>query len=208
MTTRNHPFLYPDAIHLKLRESRHVRKCAVYVALALNREGHVGVAWAVGRRGRRREVLAIDPDGAEESRAEDVLIAAVDGLEGFPDVIAVIFPPTQVQLCVVHMVRNSLRYVSWKHRKAVARDLRKIYTAPTVDAAEAALEALSETWDEVRRLSSAGSGGHTGRTSSRSSTSRLRFGRSSTRPMRSNDPGSAAEGHEEAGCFPDRHVRP
>lgn len=80
---------------------------------------------------------------------EDFLIAAVDGLKGFPEAIAAVYPRSVVQLCIVHMVRNSLRYVSWKHRKAVARDLRKIYTAPSAQAAEQELEAFSEAWDPV-----------------------------------------------------------
>jgi len=71
----------------------------------------------------------------------------VDGLKGFPDAIESLYPETEVQLCIVHMVRNSLRYVSWKERRQVARDLRAIYTAPTAEAAEKALEAFSERWD-------------------------------------------------------------
>jgi len=63
---------------------------------------------------------------------EDILIACIDGLTGFPDAIESVFPRTEIQLCIVHLVRNSLRYVSWKDRKAVARDLRQIYNAPTV----------------------------------------------------------------------------
>jgi putative transposase len=77
----------------------------------------------------------------------DMRIASVDGLAGFPDAIESVFPKTQVQLCIVHMVRGSLRYVSWKERKVVARDLRTIYQAPTLEAAEAALRAFEERWD-------------------------------------------------------------
>jgi len=78
---------------------------------------------------------------------QDILIACVDGLKGFPEAIESIFPKTEVQLCIVHMIRNSLRYVSWKERKIVAADLRTIYTAPTAEAAEQALEAFAEKWD-------------------------------------------------------------
>ena len=70
----------------------------------------------------------------------------MDGLTGFPEAIASVFPKTEVQLCIVHLVRNSLRYVSWKNRKAVARDLRKVYKAPTVEAAAQALDAFEEAW--------------------------------------------------------------
>jgi putative transposase len=147
-----YPFLYLDAIHLKLRESRHVQTCAVYVALALNREGHKELLglW-VGEAEGAKFWLSILTE-LKNRGLEDVLIAAVDGLKGFPEAIAAVFPRTQVQMCIVHMVRNSLRYVSWKHRRFIARDLRKIYTAPTGEAAAAALEAFSKTWDDVTPL--------------------------------------------------------
>jgi putative transposase len=76
-----------------------------------------------------------------------MLIACVDGLKGFPEAIEGLYPKTEIQLCIVHMVRNSLRYVSWKERKVVAQDLKTIYTAPTAEAAEVALEAFAKTWD-------------------------------------------------------------
>jgi len=78
---------------------------------------------------------------------QDILIAAVDGLTGFPDAIAAVFPKTEVQLCIVHMVRNSLKYVPYKDRKAVAADLKEIYLAPSEGAAEAALEKFAGKWD-------------------------------------------------------------
>ena len=78
---------------------------------------------------------------------QDILIACVDGLKGFPEAIATVFPKTQVQLCVVHLIRHSLKYVSWKERKAVARDLRAIYASPNAEAAEQALEVFASTWD-------------------------------------------------------------
>ena len=77
----------------------------------------------------------------------DVLIAAIDGLKGFPEAIESVFPKTQIQLSIVHLVRGSLKFVAWKERKAVARDLRTIYRAPTLEAAEKALEAFAERWD-------------------------------------------------------------
>ncbi len=81
--------------------------------------------------------------------ADDCYVACVDGLKGLPEAIETIFPRTQVQFCIVHKVRNSLRYVPWKERKAVATDLRAIfYAAPTLEAAEIALHAFSERWDE------------------------------------------------------------
>ena len=78
---------------------------------------------------------------------KDILIACVDGLKGFPEAIEAVFPGAEIQLCIVHMVRNSLNYVSWKQRKAVAADLRAIYTAATETEAVVALDAFEQKWD-------------------------------------------------------------
>jgi len=79
---------------------------------------------------------------------EDILIACVDGLKGFPDAINAVFPETNVQLCIVHMVRNSLKYVSWKDYKALTADLKRVYRSNTEDEALLELDRFSETWDE------------------------------------------------------------
>ena len=161
---RFYPVIFLDALHLKVRRERHVEPCAVYVALALNLEGHKELLglWLGESEGEGARFWLSVLTELKNRGVDDFLIAAVDGLRGFPDAIAAVYPRTQVQLCIVHMVRNSLRYVSWKHRRAVARDLRKIYTAPSAEAAEQQLEAFGETWDEVTPL--IGSGGRTGRT--------------------------------------------
>jgi putative transposase len=78
---------------------------------------------------------------------KDIFIACVDGLKGFPEAIEAIFPKTQIQLCIVHMVRHSLNYVSWKQRKEVAADLKTIYQATTVELAEMNLDAFAIKWD-------------------------------------------------------------
>ena len=147
-----YPIVYLDAIHLKMRQSRHVRTCAVYVVLALNAEGHKELLglWVGEAEGATFWLNVLTE--LQNRGVQDILIAAIDGLKGFPEAIEAVFPKTQIQLCIVHMVRNSLRYVSWKHRKGVARDLRKIYSAPTLEAAESALEAFAETWDETTPL--------------------------------------------------------
>jgi putative transposase len=149
---RCYPVVYLDALHLKMRKSRHVETCAVYVALALTLEGHKEVLglW-VGEAEGAKFWLGVLSE-LKNRGLEDVLIMAVDGLKGFPEAIEAVYPRTQVQLCLVHMVRNSLRYVSWKHRKGVARDLRKIYTAPTREAGERALDAFAEAWDPLTPL--------------------------------------------------------
>lgn len=147
-----YPIVYLDAIHLKIRTSGHVQTCAVYVAVAINSEGHKEVLglW-IGEAEGAKFWLSVLTE-LKNRGVEDILIASVDGLKGFPEAIAAVFPQTQVQLCIVHMVRNSVKYVSWKHRKALVRDLRTIYTAPTREAAAAALEAFSTQWDEVSPL--------------------------------------------------------
>jgi putative transposase len=86
----------------------------------------------------------------------DILIAAVDGLTGFPDAIASVYPKTEIQLCIVCLVRGSLKYVGWKERKAVARDLRAIYTSPMAKAAEATLDAFETLWSEHYSMAARG----------------------------------------------------
>jgi putative transposase len=146
---RFYPIVYLDAIHLKMRQDRHVQSRAVYVALAINLEGHKELlGFWVGDAEGAKFWLGILTE-LKNRGVEDILITAVDGLKGFPDAITAVYPQTQVQLCIVHMVRNSLRYVGWKQKKAVARDLRSIYTAPTLEAAQNALEVLANTWDPI-----------------------------------------------------------
>jgi putative transposase len=144
-----YPILYLDAIHLKIRTSGHVQNCAVYVALAINGEGHKELLglWIGAAEGAKFWLSVLTE--LKNRGVQDILIASVDGLKGFPEAIEAVYPRTQVQLCIVHMVRNSLRYVSWNHRKALARDLRSVYGATTREAAEEALEKLAETWDPI-----------------------------------------------------------
>jgi len=82
-----------------------------------------------------------------QQRNKDILIACVDGLKGFPDAINTVFPQTHIQLCIVHMVRNSLKYVSWKDYKAVTADLKRVYRSATEDEALLELERFSDIWD-------------------------------------------------------------
>lgn len=144
-----YPIVYLDALHIKMRENRHVQPCAVYVALGINMQGKKDLLglWIAESEGAKFWLGILTE--LRNRGVEDVLVAAVDGLKGFPEAIAVVYPKTQVQLCIVHMVRNSLNYASWKYQKELVRDLRSIYTAPTVAAAERALDAFSEKWDRV-----------------------------------------------------------
>jgi putative transposase len=148
---RFYPLLFLDALHVKVRRDRHVGTCAVYVALAINVEGHKELLglWLGDSEGEGSRFWLSVLTELKNRGLEDFLIASVDGLKGFPEAIAAVYPRSQVQLCIVHMVRNTMRYVSWKHRKALAVALRKIYAAPTVQAAEEELDRLAEAWDPV-----------------------------------------------------------
>ena len=124
------------------------RTRAVYLALGIKLEGNKELLglW-IGENEGAKSWLNILTE-LQGRGLQDILIAAVDGLTGFPDAIASPYPKTEVQLCIVHMVRNSLKYVGWKERKAVARDLRAIYTSPTAEAAETALDTFESIWGE------------------------------------------------------------
>jgi len=143
-----YPIVYLDALHLKIRTDGTVQTRAVYLALGVNLEGHKELLglW-IGEKEGSKFWLSILTE-LRNRGVHDILIACVDGLTGFPEAIASEFPKTQVQLCIVHMVRNSLRYVSWKERKIVARDLRAIYTSSSAESAQAALDAFAEKWDD------------------------------------------------------------
>jgi putative transposase len=142
-----YPIVYLDAIHLKLRTNGHVQNQAVYLALGINLQGEKDLLglWVGESEGAKFWMNVLTE--LKNRGVRDILIACVDGLRGFPEAIGSMFQETVVQLCVVHMIRNSLKYVSWKERKVVARDLRAIYTAPTAEAAEAALAAFASRWD-------------------------------------------------------------
>ena len=142
-----YPVVYLDALHLKVRTEGVVQTRAVYLALGINLDGRKELLgmWIGDKEGSKFWLSILTE--LRNRGVNDILIACVDGLTGFPDAIESEFPKTQVQLCIVHMVRNSLRYVSWKERKLVAQDLRTIYTAATAEAAALALDAFAEKWD-------------------------------------------------------------
>lgn len=143
---RMYPLVFMDAMKVKIRDgqSGQVHNKSVYLALAVRTDG-------------TREVLGLWIDLNEGAKfwqrivnelknrgVEDILIAIVDGLKGFPEAIANVYPQTQVQTCVVHLIRNSLEYVSWKERKEVAAALKAIYTAPSASAAYSELETFQQ----------------------------------------------------------------
>lgn len=142
-----YPILYLDCIVVKIRQDKQVINKAIYLALGVNMDG-------------RKELLGLwlsENEGAkfwlgvltelQNRGVKDILIACLDGLKGFPDAINAVFPKTRIQLCIVHLVRNSVKYVPWKDYKAVTADLRLIYQSVTEAEALLALEQFSERWD-------------------------------------------------------------
>ena len=120
--------VFLDAIHVKLRASGQVQTQAVYLALALTLEGEKELLglW-VGEAEGAKFWLSVLTE-LKNRGVQDILIASIDGLKGFPEAVETVFPQTQIQLCIVHMIRGSLRYVSYKERRAVGRDLRGIWS--------------------------------------------------------------------------------
>lgn len=141
-----YPIVYLDCIHVKVRDAGTVRAKAVYLALGINMAGEkelLGI-WIAQTEGAKFWLQVITE--LKNRGVADIFIACVDGLKGFPEAIETIYPKTAVQLCVVHLVRYSLNYISWKLRKEVALDLRTIYAAATVEEAEQRLDEFEEKW--------------------------------------------------------------
>jgi len=140
--------VYFDAIHYKIRRDGKVENRAAYTCLGIDCHGHRDVLglW-IGESEGAHFWLSILSE-LQNRGVEDILIACVDGLKGFPEAIESIFPHTQVQLCVIHQIRHSLRYISYKDQRAFMKDLRRVYQAPSLSAAEEALQALEVRWAE------------------------------------------------------------
>lgn len=138
--------VFLDALFVKIREGGQVANRAVYVALGINLEGEKEVLglWVADSEGAKFWLQVLTE--LQNRGVEDVLFFCLDGLQGFADAIEAVYPRATVQLCIVHLVRASLKYVGWKQRKAVAADLKRIYGAATEAAAEAELEAFEAKW--------------------------------------------------------------
>jgi len=145
-----YPIVMFDALRVKIRDadSRTVKNKAVYVALGVSRDGvrEVLGLWIAENEGAKFWLSVMNE--LKNRGLADILIAVVDGLKGFPNAITAAFPDTTVQTCIVHLTRHSLNFCGWKDRKAVAADLRLIYSAATADLAADALDAFEEKWGE------------------------------------------------------------
>ena len=146
-----YPIVYLDALYVNIKVSGRVSKRAVYVVLAIDTEGNkqllglwVGEAETEGAKFWLKVLTDLKNRGIK-----DMLIACCDGLKGFPQAIEAVYPHAQVQLCIVHLMRNCMKYVPWKDRKAVAADLKPIYQAATLAESEAALDDFAAKWDDA-----------------------------------------------------------
>jgi len=142
-----YPIVYLDALQFKVRDGAHVRNKAIYVAIGVKLNGLKEVLglWVAQTEGAKFWLQVMTE--LKNRGVQDIFIACVDGLKGFPEAIETVFPQTEVQLCIVHLVRYSLNFVGWKQRKEVARDLKTIYTAATEAEAETRLAEFAAKWD-------------------------------------------------------------
>lgn len=142
-----YPIVYLDCIVLKIRHNKRVVNKSLYLALAINLAGQKELLglWLAETEGAKFWLSVLTE--LKTRGVQDILIACVDGLKGFPDAIQVEYPNTKIQLCIVHMVRNSLKYVSWKDYKAVTADLKRIYQSATEAEARQELERFAATWE-------------------------------------------------------------
>lgn len=143
-----YPIVYFDALVVKVRHEGRVINKAIHLALGVNLAGHKELLglWMTTNESSKFWLSILTE--LQNRGLKDIFIACVDGLTGFPEAIEAVFPQTRVQLCIVHLVRNSLSYVSYKDRKALAADLKKVYAAATEAAAEQALVEFGERWDK------------------------------------------------------------
>lgn len=143
-----YPIVYMDCIVVKVRQNGSVINKAVFLALGINTEGRKELLgmWLAENEGAKFWLNVLTE--LKNRGLQDILIACVDGLKGFPDAINSVYPQTHIQLCIIHMVRNSLKYVAWKDYNAVASGLKTVYQAPTEEAALMELDSFADAWDD------------------------------------------------------------
>lgn len=142
----HYPILYLDGLRVKIRDNGHILSKTVYIAIGVDMEGRKDILglWVAKSEGSKFWLAILTE--LKNRGIDDIFIACCDGLTGLPDAIASMFPQTTVQLCIVHMIRNSLKYVAWKDYRVITRDLKKIYAAPCESAATEALDEFDATW--------------------------------------------------------------
>lgn len=143
-----YPVVYLDCIVIKVHQDKRVINKAVYLALGINSDGIKELLglWISENEGSKFWLSVLTE--LQNRGLKDIIIACVDGLSGFPEAINAVFPKTKIQLCIVHMIRNSLKYVSYQNRKEIASDLKKIYSSITENEARNELEEFGEKWNK------------------------------------------------------------
>ncbi len=143
-----YPIVYLDCIVVKVRQDKQVINKSIYLALGVNMEGQKDLLgmWLSENEGAKFWLGVLTE--LQNRGVKDILIACVDGLKGFPDAIQTVYPQAQIQLCIVHMIRNPVRYVPWKDYKLVTADLKLIYQSVTEDEALLALDQFAARWDD------------------------------------------------------------
>ena len=143
-----YPIVYLDCIVVKVRQDKQVINKSIFLALGVNLEGHkelIGM-WIAENEGAKFWLNVLTE--IQNRGVKDILIACVDGLKGFPDAINTVYPDTKIQLCIVHRVRNSIKFVPWKDYKAVTTDLKRIYQSTTEEEALVELERFEARWED------------------------------------------------------------
>src|SRR5215469_1866750 len=142
-----YPIVYLDALQIKVRDDGRISNRAFYLAIGVNMSGLKEVLgiWTAQTEGAKFWLSVITE--IKSRGVKDIFIACVDGLKGFPEAIEAVFPQTHVQLCIVHLVRHSVKYVSYKERKEITADLKTVYQSPTAKEAEKNLEEFATKWD-------------------------------------------------------------
>ena len=148
-----YPIVFFDAIHYKVHDDGKVVSKAAYTALAVDITGKKDLLglWVSEAEGANFWLAVMTE--LKNRGVQDILIACVDGLKNFPEAINTVFPKTEIQLCVIHLIRNTLKYIASKDQKAFMKDLRTVYNAPTEEAAQVALDKLEEVWGKKYSLS-------------------------------------------------------
>lgn len=143
-----YPIVYLDCIVVKIRQDKQIINKAIFLALGVNLTGHKELLgmWIAEQEGARFWLNVLTE--LQNRGVKDILIACVDGLKGFPDAINTVYPDTRIQLCIVHMVRNSVKFVPWKDYKPVTADLKQIYQSVTEEEALKALDNFAARWDD------------------------------------------------------------
>ncbi len=143
-----YPIVYMDAIRVKIRDEGQIRSKAIYIVIGVTMEGFKDILglWVEQTEGAKFWLSIVTE--LKNRGLNDILIASVDGLKGFPDAIRAVYPLAEVQLCIVHMIRNSTKLVTFKDRKQIVEDLKPVYKAPTEESAREALEEFGEKWNK------------------------------------------------------------